>query len=322
MNVLQICLEKDINRTAWNLSQAINRASSSKSKHVVKSQGEKENFTDLAFKELGELKPLLDWADVLHFHQWIWTYNPFAKRPQKPKADFFLHPNGGAYGEAGIFTMSLEKKRVVFHFHGGYHQICAQYWIEECKKVRATIFKDNPLAFTDGAIWMPDIPSFFESDNEPDYDGNLIVRILGELDDPTRNNRQIKEMFDLVNTFEKSEIQYFFGEEEDKESAQIVVDNLTQGVADIQAWEALALGQVVFLELADTSRNAYSRIGTTNPFQNIHGIFELGEKILALKNDRNRLRGLGSNNRSWMNKCCTQQSLAKMYLEQYNIVRI
>jgi hypothetical protein len=63
----------------WNLKEAINKYTPHEAIHITRTLLPFCNKTDFQFTKdnLEQFKILISDCNVLHFNQWIWTYNPF-----------------------------------------------------------------------------------------------------------------------------------------------------------------------------------------------------------------------------------------------------
>ena len=309
MKILLINLEFDCAGVAWNLAQAIRaHHPAHEVRHVAFRPTHAAPHSDLFFREVSELIPLCEWADVLHFNNWIWTH-----RPGNLGMDFV---GENEYGCASPFEPFLRDKRVFFHWHGGPHQSRPQYWIDECARVGAKMFKCDPVTELP-AKWMPNTLDI-EPGARPDYRGEFRVAVYGALSDARRNNREIDEALKHLGIRGA-----FYGDVPRQQALSeraiypATIDNLTQGFVGMWAWEALAMGQVVFSTLSPRAARSYRDILGGPPIVDTQNVFELSRQLSTLRTRRDLLEQIGQAGQAWTLKHNTPAESAARFLEEY-----
>lgn len=308
MRVLLINLEFDCAGVAWNLAGAL-RGLGHECKHVMNRPTYAARNTDVMFNSIEQVVSMCEWADVLHFNQWIWTH-----RPGVTPCGF--QPSN-EYSGASPFAPFLKIKRVVFHFHGGLHQLRPDYWVSECARVGARILKCDPITPIPGATWLPNVLDNIEA--RVDRNAPFRVAVMGALSDQRRNNQQIQAALKYVGMPHD-----FFGEIPRPEALQkrrqyaVTIDNLTQGFTGMWTWEALAMGQVPLARLCPEALMAYSAIGAGCPIRNVPNIDHAVTEILRLQSDPPACADLERQGIAWMRDNYRADRIAQMYVDFYN----
>lgn len=309
MKILHINLEFDCAGVSWNLCRAINEHTKHSAKHACLRPTFAAPDTDVRFTTVDELLPLCEDADVLHFNQWIWTHRPGRK------AGLFESRN--EYGEGNPFSEVLRRKRVIYHMHGGPHQLKPAYWVNECARVGATMLKCDPIAPIPGATWIPnvlDVPAGVRvlENVRPS------VALFGDETDIRRNNKQIMQAFDYAeipyrafNAMPRAEA--FRARKEHS----ITVDNLTQGFVGMWTWEAIQMGVVPVARIAPTAMAEYARaFGSPPPIvtaENVDTMVDAIFQLMALPSTAPRSVEL----RNWAERCLSPARLAEQYINLY-----
>jgi len=325
VNILHICLEFDCAGVAWNLAQAINSTTSDNARHVMRRKTHAAANTDFLFEDAHELLPHLQWADVLHFHQWIWTYTAGALQ-KRSIIEFDSTSEQYVEKDSGIFKSFLKEKKVAFHFHGGHLQLQPQYWIDRCAEVGATMFTCDPLADLPGACWMPNVLDSIaveiapkRGDLLPFVKGKMPIAVMGDLSDTRRNNKHIKQVLDHLGINSA-----FFGTIPRAESFRmrrnfpISIDNITQGFIGMWGWESLVMGHVLLARIAPAAKNAYERLGPSCPIVHVENVNDIGQKVLELQKNMSHFIELSLRGRSWMKQYYNAQKIANMYIKEYH----
>lgn len=317
MNVAHICLEFDCAGVAWNLSQAINLYSEHESRHACYRFTHVATQTDIQIRNMTQVKQLAVWADVLHFHQWIWLHRPGGRLACN--FDTFDDYGDGMHPFRSVLADA--NKRTVFHFHGGKHQLRPGPWIEECERVGAKILKCDPLAPIAGATWMPNVCSIPDNLRAvPLSDmGPARVAIMGGLHDKRRNNGFICDALteaviehDLFHERPKAQAL------EQRQAFHVAVDNLTQGFAGMWTWESLALGQVVFCRLDELTKLAYAdTFGAMPPIVHVPNVDVMVSQINALRDNPETCRDIADSGRAWTKQFNRPEHIAAKYMEMY-----
>ncbi len=302
MKILLINLEFDCAGVSWNLRNAL-VAAGHEALHVMTRATYAAPKTDRMFRDPHEILDLCEWADVLHFNQWIWTHRVGHRVLE------FVPEN--EYGNGHPFAKVMQHKRVVYHFHGGQHQLRPDYWISECRRVGAKILKCDPLCPLDGAAWLPNV---LDVENIEPVHANLPLRvaIMGSLSDTRRNNAAVCAALKYLGISHDC-----FGTDprakalQERRSYPVHVDNFTQGFVGMWTWEGLAQGATVYARLAPAVEAAYERVwDIIPPICNVQNIDEFAASLLRYKH----LPGAG---REWTLTYNNPVQAAKRYLEFY-----
>jgi hypothetical protein len=304
VKILLINLEFDCAGVAWNLAEAIRKYHPEHDvKHLVFRKTYAAQQTDIMAKSIDEAVALAEWADVLHFNQWIWTHIP-GHWPMKFVA-------GNDYGEGCPFEHLFKDRRVVYHFHGGRHQLCPDYWLAECERVGAKTLKCDPIAPLD-ATWLPNV-----LDVEPKrvcIESPFRVAVMGAQSDIRRNNRQIGEMLETLQIPHE-----FFGEIPRAEALTkrrafpVCVDNLTQGFVGMWTWEALAMGQVPLARLDPAAAMAYEKA----PIVHCPNVDWLAYRLQQLRDDPRMWEQCSNDGVTWTQEHNSPADVSRRYLEFY-----
>jgi hypothetical protein len=312
MRVLLINLEFDCAGVAWNLRNAL-QAMGHEAQHVTRRPTYAASHTDKLFKHVDDIMPLCEWADVLHFNQWIWTHTPGMHTLE------FLPGNPNGVGNHP-FKRFVGHKQFVYHFHGGKHQLCPDYWIDECKAANAAMLKCDPLCPIPEARWIPNVLDI-QPEQQVDYDGPFQVAVMGSLSDQRRNNMQVQHALNYLGIKHN-----FFGTVPRDEALhqrkqyQVTIDNFTQGFTGMWSWEALSMGQVVIARLDDAVGEAYdTEIGEGDPcpIQHAANVDVAMAYLRMLMRKRDMVQRIGQAGIDWMRKHYSQESIATKYLEVY-----
>lgn len=311
MKILILNLEFDCAGVGWTLRNAINDRTDHLAYHVAHRQTFAAKNTDFRFNQVEELIPYCEWADVLHFNQWIWTHRP----GNAPMA--FLKMN--EYGKGHPFTRFVGEKKFVFHFHGGPHQIEPSYWIEEARKVGAGLIKCDPISFPrlPQVRWLPNIipldlaPAHMQADP-------LMVAIMGDKEDIRRNNNLLHE------NLRKLAIEHsFFGSIpyeqalEARRNHQISIDNTTQGFVGMWSWESMAMGQPVLARLDPKARKAYESLCPDCPIIETPNVDLAAQEAYLLSEDQKSAKRIGDRSREWVRIAMEPTSIVNRYIDFY-----
>lgn len=311
MKVALINLEFDCAGVSWNLRNAL-RSIGVDAVHVMRRSTIAAGNTDLKFKDVGEVVGVCRNADVLHFNQWIWTHRPSNK-------EFEFEPVN-EYGSGSPFDGVLKGKRVLFHFHGGSHQLNPDYWLGECQRVGATALKCDPISPLGPALWVPNVLDVAAM-AAPPYDpyGEIQVAVMGDLGDPRRNNIHIAECLKYAGIKHTC-----FGNMlrdvamKDRAAYQITIDNLTQGFTGMWSLEAMALWQPVIARLDPATVDAYVRLSAL-PLPYLHAANADWAVwwIKRLTKNRDALIQAARMSVEWLKSAYDPIKIANMYLGLY-----
>ncbi len=301
MKVLLINLEFDCAGVSWNLRNAL-VAAGHEARHVMTRSTYAAPNTDQMFRDPHEILDWCEWADVLHFNQWIWTHRPGNRALE------FVPDN--EYGHGHPFQKLLPHKRVVYHFHGGQHQLRPYYWLSECRRVGARVLKCDPLCPLEGATWLPNVLDVEHIEPIAPHQP-LRVAIMGALSDTRRNNSAIcyalrylgveHDCFGVVPRMQALQ---------QRRAYPVHVDNFTQGFCGMWTWEALAMDAAVYARLAPAAEAAYERVwGVRPPIHNVQNIDEFAAALC-----RATQPGVGL---AWTKAHNTPVETARRYLEFY-----
>jgi hypothetical protein len=321
VNILLINLEFDCAGVSWQLREAINRYTPHIAKHVTRRHTMAAQNTDRLFERIDEISDLCEWADVLHFNQWIWTY--------QPGQPFAFQPKSG-YGSGHPFEEFFKPgKKIIFHFHGGPLQLNPGYWVDECKRVGARILKCDPYSMIEGAEWIPNILDIDEIPHKPFSERNLadprglpFVSIMGGLDDTRRINRLIRESLEYLRQFFQFDYGFFGTVPRAmaltaRSNYQISIDNTTQGFIGMWGWESLALGQALIARFHPDVLSAYEELGPEIPVYDANNIDDVACILRMLFEDPEELRDACRLSREWMLKYYHAERLVKRYVDAY-----
>jgi len=243
MKILLLNLEFDCGGASWNLMEAIRTCHPGHEvRHAIFKTTYAAPNSDILFKRVEDLLPFCEWADVIHFNNWLWTHKPGNNR-------LGFYPVN-EYGGPSPFESVLQdkSKTIVYHFHGGNHQLNPKYWLDECTRIGVRILKCDPLCPIPGATWLPNVLDLKPAQvcrHQP-----FGVAIMGNVSDQRRNNYAIQSVLKYLDIPHK-----FFGEVPrqialvERRKYPVCIDNLTQGFAGMWTWEALAMGQVPIARL-------------------------------------------------------------------------
>jgi len=308
MKILLLNLEFDCAGVSWNLRTAL-RAAGHEAVHVAYRPTAAAPHSDKFFKRVEEILPLCEWADVLHFNQWIWTHHP-GKDPY-----LFMPVND--YGSGSPFDSVLKKKKVVYHLHCGPHQLNPQYWLDKCAEAGAAVFKCDPISPIN-AKWMPNVLDMPVSRKFNPMTSPMSVCIYGSFSDTRRTNCQIRDALEYLG------VPFKFFVDDPREQALVgrsrfplTIDNLTQGFVGMWAWEAMAMGQPVIARIDEVAADKYAEMfGGPVPFLHAPNIDWVGWWISRLE-DRSRLAAVSDNVMSWIARCYRPETIVGMYLAEY-----
>jgi hypothetical protein len=309
LHVLHINLEFDCAGVSWNLCQAINQHTRHEARHVMHRDTFAAPSTDRRFERVADIMDLVEWADVLHFNQWIWTHRP----GNKP-----MWHAGNEYGTGNPFAAALKTKRVLFHFHGGPHQLAPDYWIRECGRVGATMLKCDPVLPLPGAQWVPNLTDVPEGCGVAES-APFGVSVYGDAGDMRRNNAMIFASLDHAKipyrafpSIPRAEAFRL------RQQYPVTVDNLTQGFMGMWTWEALTMGAAVVSRVCDTARSEYARVfGEAPPVQQAENVDMLVRTIQRLRDDRAALAAVQQAGRTWAAQHLDPAQLVRAYVDLY-----
>jgi glycosyltransferase involved in cell wall biosynthesis len=313
-------LEFDCAGVGWNLKKGIERYTNFQVKHITKRLCPWANKTDLLITpyNLAEYKQILQWADVLHFNQWIWTHNPFnghnpfewIHTKSKPMFDYEPYFKG---------------KKIFFHFHSGEILAYPDHCVDEVKKVKGQIFTCDPpsISAVPGSKWIPNV---LDIDLPRAYDSTGMLRIFSGhgINDDRKNgamykryidmlsNNGLRVEFDCIDGIEKTESfkrrQYY----------QVALESLTEGYIGMVGWEAMAMGQVVIARLAQCTVDSYAALfGKAPPIINCSSISLVTKAIRELYNNPKMLKEKMEESRDWMRKHYRPEQIVNLYIKEY-----
>jgi len=277
--------------------------------------------TDRIFERVEEIFDLCEWADVLHFNQWIWSY--------KPGQPFAFQPVNG-YGSGHPFEKFFKQgKKIAFHFHGGPLQLNPGYWVEECKRVGAKILKCDPYSMIEKAEWIPNILDLDTIPHRP-FSERMVagakdishIAIMGGLDDTRRINKLIRESLQYLKQFYPFEYGFFGNIPRDqalvsRSNCHISIDNTTQGFIGMWGWESLALGQALIARFHPEVLSAYEELGPDIPVYDANNIDDVALVLRMLIEDQDDLKDVCRLSREWMLKYYHAERLVKRYVDAY-----
>lgn len=314
MKILLINLEFDCAGVAWQLREAINRYTPHEAKHVMRRSTMAASHTDRMFGEVEEILDLCEWADVLHFNQWIWTHRP---------GNAFDFQPVNEYGSGNPFERFLKNKRIVFHFHGGALQLNPKYWIEEAGRVNAVMLKCDPYTDIDDARWIPNLLDF-DSIPVPDFDrGDLLkIAVMGGVSDPRRINRLIQDSLTYLQKYYRFEFSFFDNVPRDqalkaRAACQISIDNTTQGFIGMWGWESLVMGQALIARFQPDVLTAYESLGIEIPVFDANNVDDIAKYIRWLHDDREELLDSCRLAREWALMNYHPERLVQEYIDIY-----
>jgi hypothetical protein len=316
VNILLINLEFDCAGVSWQLRNAINKYTPHKAVHIMRQETMAAKQTDRKFKVLPEIYDLLTWADVLHFNQWIWTH--------RPGQAFTFYPVD-EYKEENPFEQFLKHKKVFFHFHGGYHQLDPSYWIRECSRVGAKMFKCDPYTKILGAKWMPNILDFSVVPFQEKKD-NTKIAIMGSRGDNRRINALIEDSFKYLQRSHHFTYKLFHDMDRyealrERSSYGITIDNTTQGFIGMWGWESLLMGQALISNFDDGVLEEYSALGEGGLFPAVHvlNIDDVARNVRHMLNPENqeRMLELQREAHQWMLDYYNPERLVEKYVQEY-----
>lgn len=310
INILFVCVEFDPAGVGWGLRCAINRLSPHTAKHVCFNTTFAAPETDLQFKSIDELRPLLDWADVLHFQSHIWSHRP------GNKCFDFLPVN--EYGGPSPFEPWLKTKRVFFHMHCGRYQQDPGYWVKECARVGARIILCDPLCPVPGGRYLPNIVSVPDG-ARVNPKAPFAVSVYGTETDTRRNNVQIFGVLDWLKMPRKG-----FGnvprEQAFRERANYAVclDNLTQGFVGMWTWEGLRMGAACVSRVSPKAEAAYRHVyGQAPPIINVQNIDEMAQALRRLRDSAAMRAEYAEQGRAFARECMTDEKILDRYIALY-----
>lgn len=322
MKIAIVNLEFDCAGVGWALSQAVNRLTDHKAIHITKTIYPFAPDTDyrIDLSNIEELKRKLEWADILHFNQWIWTHNPNTDQP------FRWTP----FNDTPIidFYELFKTKRVFFHYHSGEVLAEPSYWLRECKKVNAKIFTCDPPTelVVEGAKWMPNILDVKKFHVTQLKEGYPIKAYSGHgLNDDRKNVSLYKRWMDqmarcgFVIPYEiiwghKKEASYLL-----RKNCHVALESMTEGYIGMVGWEALAMGHAVIARLGEYTRKRYADLGEgiPPPIQHAESPQMVTQLLRDMFNARPALQRLMQDGRNWMEKYYDPKRIVKMYIDEY-----
>ena len=314
MNILHINLEFDCAGVSWELCKAINKFTEHEARHVMRRTTHAAYNTDKLFNNISEILHLVEWADILHFNQWIWTHIP---------GDAFSFIPCNEYPKDNPFTPYLKDKKVFFHFHGGFHQLSPDYWFSECERFGARMFKCDPYSRLASAKWMPNILDLSQIPYVPFNErNNTHITIMGSKNDTRRVNQLIDISFKYLQKYFPFTYSFFDeiprGEAlKMRSTTSITIDNTTQGFTGMWGWEALAMGQALMARLSDRTWDAYAGLGGMPPIINVENIDDVAHIVTLLIDQRSNLESLCQISRDWALKNYNEERLVKLYVDEY-----
>jgi hypothetical protein len=314
MNILHINLEFDCAGVSWELCKAINKFTLHEARHVMRRPTHAAPNTDKIFTSIDEIIHFVEWADVLHFNQWLWTHRP---------GDAFAFAPFNEYTGDNPFTPYLKDKKIFFHFHGGFHQLSPEYWLQECEKVGAKMFKCDPYSRLAGAKWMPNVLDLsqipfttFEDRN------NTHITIMGSRSDTRRLNSLIDISFKYLQKY--FNFTYVFYDEVPRDillpirsKSSITIDNTTQGFTGMWGWEALALGQALIARIEPEVNESYETLGDMPPIINVNNIDDIARIVRVLINRQSNLKDICAYSKQWVSQYYNEERLVQRYVDEY-----
>lgn len=311
MRILMINLEFDCAGVSWLLKNAINEHTDHIAYHVAHRATFAACNTDYRFAKVDDILQYCEWADVLHFNQWIWTHQP----DNHPFS--FLKFN--EYGKRHPFEQFIGKKKFVFHFHGGPHQIDPAYWIEQAEIAHAGLIKCDPISFPrhPQVRWMPNIvpTNLAPADMQADP---LRVACMGDKHDIRRTNVL------LYDNLYKLAIEHdFFGDIAYEKALsmrrgyQLSVDNTTQGFTGMWTWESMLMGQVALARLDPAAHKAYEQLHPDCPIVQCSNVDLVCQEINYLLGRPKEAQAIGRESKEWALKALDTTKLVNRYIDFY-----
>lgn len=325
MRIAIINLEFDCAGVGWNLKQAIEKYTNHKCKHVTGKLYPYASKTDLLMNlredstGVQELRKILEWADVLHFNQWMWNHNP-----SQHKSPF----EWNSYKDTPItqFYPYFKRKKVLFHFHSGELLAAPGFYEEEARKVGAKILTCDPPSelCVKSASWIPNVLEF---SNMPKarFPSGLALNVYsghGQNDD-RKNGALYKRYLDTVaNSGYQVSFESINGIEKEqsfrkRQDFQIALESLTEGYIGMVGWEAMAMGQVVMARLAPSTVEKYATFGKPPPIINCDTVALMMKEVRDLYTNRSKLREAMIKSMHWMQKYYRPEKIVDMYIKTY-----
>ena len=316
MKVLLINLEFDCAGVSWHLRNALNSIPGWEACSIVKRHTPAAPYADYCYCEIDDITKAAEGFDILHFNNWIWTH--------KPNTNAFLFHPYNEYGEGHPFEKLVGKKKFVFHFHGGFHQLNPAYWVRECKLADASILKCDPIAPIPYATWLPNVLdlSTIRPHTVP-YNDGVRVAIHNDTADGRRNNKVIVQSLDYLSHTQPITHQCFsnmlrYEALELRRSYNLSIDNLTQGFTGMWGWESLALGHVLLSRYDPRTLTAYKKMfGEDVPVRDVTNIDEMAEIAMFYVKHPNALQQDGENAIRWSHTHYTPSTIVRKYIDFY-----
>lgn len=312
--VLLINLEFDCAGVSWALRNALNSVPNWSASSVIFRTTPMAPNSDFKFLSVDCIAKMALEYDILHFNNWIWTHRP---------GDAFSFAPRSEYGIAHPFEHLRGKRKFVFHFHGGAHQLRPQYWVDECARMDARILKCDPISPIPGATWLPNVLNLDTITESTAPDSPLRVSIMGALSDNRRNNGVIRHSLNYLSQSCGMEYSFFdsipYAEAlRFRSDFNVSIDNLTQGFVGMWSWESLALGQAVMARLDPDTLSAYAGMfGSPPPIINTANIDHIGKWVAQFQSQPSLLSKLRSDSRAWALKHYTPGKVVRNYIEFY-----
>lgn len=316
MKVLLINLEFDCAGVSWHLRNALNATPGWSACSVVRRFTPAANKADFRYCEIEDVVYAAAGYDVLHFNNWIWTH--------KPSDDAFgFHPYN-EWGEGHPFEKYVGKKKFVFHFHGGFHQLNPANWVMECKMADARMLKCDPIAPLPYATWLPNVLDIdgIEGRTTQECDG-VRMALHGDVTDGRRNNKAIIASMGYLQRLHNVVCTPFNGIPRQEALAlrrgyNVSVDNLTQGFVGMWGWESLAIGQVLMSRLDDRAGTAYCNMFDGEvPILNTSNVDYIGDRVMFYLKHPSALERDCRAASAWAHTHYRPEVIARKYVDFY-----
>ncbi len=315
MLILNINLNGDPAAVGENLVRAINKYTDHTARHLRVGEIKTiSNFIDIIMDDYhyGEIKELVESADILHFNQLDWMHSSFEKYRR------FIH----------------DGQRVVFHGHGGSWLLNPEPQIKRCREIGAKMVVCGPMdeyvLGKENGCWIPNILPNDETrqpDWNRDFNGELIVGLSANHSGGIyKGAEMIRYMVEYLGFREhKYPVRFeLIIDKEIKESIvarkhhHFTVDNWVQGFGGMASLEGLALGHVVFCRFDHDVEKKWKKFAPEMiPIINVKGFDTCAAKIREYCNDRKQLEEHSKVSREWIEKYYSEKRILKLWTDLY-----
>ena len=324
MNILNINLYFDPASVGENLVKAINARGDHAARHLSPACGFHGTtpYTDVLFDICpeSELNDLFDWADILHFNQYDWSYDGRSVNGIETvqKITGRIHP----------------RHKIVYHGHGGYWLLNPETQIQRNKEMGAYMATCSPMDIAvlgDNATWLPNIlnTDSVKPNWGRDFHGELTVGMAANntagiyKGSPMAEYMvgDLKRHFDYPLRFELISGLMREPALKRRNAHHFTIDNWTQGFTGMSGFEGLTLGHVVFGRFDPMVREAWESFAPDMiPIVDVKGFDTCARALREYCDNRESLIEKAHAGPEWLVKWYNDDRILDMWIKFYERV--